>query len=111
MLRAILSFMRISAVLATLCALGVACGSSDPKECNDKGSYAGTDTCTKIKSAFETKCAAQSLKFDCDKYFASTACSTQKRFCSEGVDNAVNSLNAAADCDAAQKLTLRTFCF
>jgi hypothetical protein len=98
-------------LLVSSLVLSMACGSSDPEVCNGKGSYAGADACSKLKQSFEAKCSSQGLKFDCNQYFRATACSTSNRFCSEGVDKAVSDLGAAADCDAAQKLTLKTYCF
>ncbi len=84
-------------VLSLLVVVLAAC-SSDPEECNSKGSYAGADTCGKLKAAWDAKCGAIGA-FDCAALLAGTACNPQKSFCKEGVDKLVSDVNAAsADC-------------
>src|SRR5688572_22432972 len=86
--------LRTSHIIAVVAAASLLCApacSSDPDACNDKGSYAGSEGCEKMKRAFDAKCSAQNLSFNCDKYLEAASggrCSSRKRLCAEGVDQA-----------------------
>jgi hypothetical protein len=88
----------------------VACGSSEPEACHGAGSYSGADTCAKLKAAIEAKCSGRAV-FDCEKYLAGTSCTPSRKFCREGVDRGVANVNGSADCSAALRVSLGSYCF
>jgi hypothetical protein len=91
----------VSSLVASVFVLVAACSSADPEACASKGSYAGADTCGKLKAAWDAKCSSLGV-FDCNALLAGTPCNPQKSFCKQGVDQLVTDVNAATDCAAVK---------
>lgn len=79
--------------------------SSDP--CSGGGSYSYAETCTKLTTAIQGKCAGATV--DCAGLLK--PCTSNDKVCKSSIDVGVANINAAADCDAAKLVTLNTTCF
>jgi hypothetical protein len=71
-------------------------------------SYTGTDTCSRLKNAFEDRCPTTG--FDCKK-FVEPGCHVTQSFCQTEIDACITKLKQASDCTATLKVTCDLLCF